>query len=60
MVRPSSRCFIAVAPAPSAANAAGSIPLEAGESFHLQLNAGDKIAVIQDTAAGFLYILPVA
>lgn len=60
MLRPSSRCFIAVGANPAAANAAGSVPLEAGESFHLQLASGDKVAVIQDTAAGFLYIMPVA
>lgn len=60
MLRPSVRCFVVVGQNPTAVNAAGAIPLEAGESFHLQLNASDKVAVIRDTADGFLYILPVA
>jgi hypothetical protein len=60
MLRPSGRCFVKVGANPTAANAAGSIPLEAGESFHLQLSPGDKVAAIRDTADSFLYILPVA
>jgi len=60
MLRPSARCFVAVGANPTAADAAGSIPLEAGESFHLQMTPGDKVAVIQSTGAGALYILPVA
>jgi hypothetical protein len=35
------------------------IPLEAGEKFHMQITPGDKIAVIQDAAGGFLNIVPV-
>lgn len=35
------------------------IPLEAGEKFHLQIESGQRIAHIQDTAAGKLHIVPV-
>ena len=44
----------------AAGNAAGSMPLEAGEKFHIALNAGDIVHAIQDTAAGALFILPAA
>ena len=60
MLIASARCFVKVGANPTAADAAGSIPLEAGERFHLQIATGDKIAAIQATAAGSLYILPVA
>lgn len=35
------------------------IPLEAGEKFHMQIDSGQRIAHIQDTAAGKLHIVPV-
>ncbi len=61
MLRPDVRCFVTVgAGNPVAANAAGSIPIEAGESFHLQVNPGDKVSVIRASGDGSLYILPVA
>lgn len=43
----------------TASNAAGSLPLLAGEKFTLQVPQGAKIAVIRMTADGFLFILPV-
>lgn len=66
MLRASVRCFVKVGANPTAADAAGAIPLEAGESFHLQMTDDDgvpapamKVAVIQASGAGSLYILPV-
>lgn len=35
------------------------IPLEAGEKFHLQLDSGQRISYIRDSADGFLHIVPV-
>lgn len=35
------------------------IPLEAGEKFHLQIESGQRIAHIRDTADGKLHIVPV-
>jgi hypothetical protein len=61
MVCPSTRCFIRTGETPPAATAAGAIPLEAGEKFHLQLGiTGRRISVIRDTTDGFLHIVPVA
>lgn len=58
LVHASTRCFIKVAANPTATT--DDIPLEAGEKFHLRITSGHKIAVLQDTAAGFLNIIPVA
>jgi hypothetical protein len=63
MLRPSVRCFITVAATAAeatAADAAGSIPLEAGESFHIQIPQGWFLSVIRATSDGWLYLLPVA
>ena len=38
----------------------GSMYLGAGETLHTYITPGDKIAAIQDSAAGVLYITPVA
>ena len=56
MLHASTRCFVKVGT--GATN--GDIPLEAGEKFHLQMATGGTIAVIRDTADGFLNIIPVA
>lgn len=44
----------------AAASTAGNIFMAAGEKFHLQVNPGFKVAAIQDSAAGALYVIPVA
>ena len=46
-------------PAPTAGSVSG-IPMKAGEKFHLQVKAGDRIAAIRAAADGFLLIVPVA
>ncbi len=38
---------------------ANTIPLEAGEKFHLLIEPGQFVAAIQASAAGVLYIVPV-
>lgn len=53
------RCFVLAGANPTAANTT-SIPLEPGEKFHMRITSGHKIAVIRDTADGFLNINPVA
>lgn len=57
LVHASTRCFIAVGANPAATT--DGIPLEAGEKFHLRLTSGHKVAVLRDTADGFLNIVPV-
>lgn len=53
------RCFVRLGDSTVTATAgAGSIPIENGEKFHLQLNGATHLAVIQDTAAGFLTVVP--
>ena len=42
----------------AAADTAGNLLLLAGEKYHLQVNPGDKLAAIQDSAAGSLHINP--
>lgn len=54
----STDCYITVAVAPTAAAAAGSIPLPANTIFHFQVPAGSKISAVRQTADGSLYILP--
>ncbi len=58
LVHASTRCFIAAGANPTAT--VNDIPLEVGEKFHLRLTSGHKIAVLQDTAGGYLNIVPVA
>lgn len=58
LLHASSRCFVLVGATPVATAVVG-IPLEAGEKFHLQIRNGEKIAVIRDTADGWLNIVPV-
>ncbi|MBV8973172.1 MAG: hypothetical protein JO290_12875 [Sphingomonadaceae bacterium] len=52
-------CWVRV-DAVASATAAASLPLEAGEKFHMQITPGDVIHVVQDSAAGTLIIVPVA
>lgn len=59
MLHATVRCFVIAGANPTAANTT-SIPLEPGEKFHMRITPGDKIAVIRDTADGFLSIIPVA
>jgi hypothetical protein len=40
-------------------DATSGIPMEAGEKFHLQIESGQRIATIRDSADGFLHIFPV-
>jgi hypothetical protein len=58
LVHASTRCFIAAGSNPTATT--NDIPLESGEKFHLRITSGHKIAVLQDTAGGFLNVIPVA
>ncbi|HEX8413394.1 MAG TPA: hypothetical protein VF637_05845 [Sphingomicrobium sp.] len=62
MLQADTDCFIKIGTGGGAvtADAATSIPLVAGEKFHLQASTGQFIAVIRKTADGFLYITPVA
>ena len=53
------KCYVKNGADPTAVANGDSIPLEAGEKFHMQLAFADKIAVIRDTADGFLHISPV-
>jgi hypothetical protein len=54
-------CFFTVGSDPlTAANAAGSLPLLAGEKFTLRITSGQKVAVIRNVSSGDLFILPVA
>lgn len=59
LVHASTRCFIKTGSGTPAATT-DDIPLEAGEKFHLRITSGHKVAVIRDTADGFLNIVPVA
>lgn len=62
LLHPSSRCFVIHGPAVVAGTPLATgvgIPLEAGEKFHLQIAPGDLVAVVRDTADGFLHIIPV-
>lgn len=52
--------YVTAAANPTAAASAGSIFLAGGTVIHLQITPGWKVAAIQSTAAGALYILPVA
>jgi hypothetical protein len=58
LVHANTRCFIAAGSNPTATT--NDIPLESGEKFHLRITSGHKIAVLQDTAGGFLNVIPVA
>lgn len=58
LIHANTRCFIAAGSNPTATT--NDIPLESGEKFHLRITSGHKIAVLQDTAGGFLNIIPVA
>jgi hypothetical protein len=58
MLHASTRCFVATGVNPTAT--ADSIPLEAGEKFHMRITSGHLIAVIRESADGFLNIVPVA
>lgn len=50
---------VAASGTPAVTNATG-IPLEDGEKFHMRITSGQRIAVIQDSAAGALNIAVVA
>lgn len=58
LLHASVKCYVATGVTPAATASGGGIPLEAGEKFHLQLNNGEKVSVIQDAAGGFLHIIP--
>lgn len=61
MLHASARCFFRVGDVTVVATVgAGSVPLEAGEKFHLRITSGEFISVIRDTADGNLTIMPVA
>jgi hypothetical protein len=54
----SSKCWFKVGENPTATAAAGSQPLPADTILPIGIRSGDKISVIQDTAAGSLSIMP--
>lgn len=60
MVHASTRCFIKSGASPTAVANGDSIPIEAGEKFHMRITSGHLIAAIRDTADGYLHITPVA
>lgn len=60
MVHASTRCFIKAGANPTAVADGDSIPIEAGEKFHMRITSGHKIAVIRDTTDGFVHITAVA
>lgn len=52
-------CYWSIGSAPSAAaNVATSLPLDDGETDYIYIPVAMKIAAIQQTAAGILYIVP--
>ena len=50
-------CYVVMGSDPTATTTTG-IPLIAGEKFHLRVNPGHKVAVIRDTADGYLFVVP--
>jgi hypothetical protein len=60
LLHASVKCFVKAGTDPTAVANGDSIPLEIGEKFHMRIAHGEKIAVIRDTADGFLHVVPVA
>lgn len=58
LLHASTRCFVAAGSNPTATT--NDIPLESGEKFHMRITSGHKIAVLQDSASGYLNVVPVA
>jgi hypothetical protein len=54
------KCWIKAGTNPTAAVAAGSFPVPADCWFPVGIRNGEKISVIQETAAGTLAIMPAA
>ncbi len=50
-------CYVVTGSNPTATTSTG-IPLVAGEKFHMRVTPGTRIAVIRDSADGFLFIVP--
>lgn len=60
MLHATADCYVLAGSAPDAAIDGTSIPLVAGEKFHMRITSGHKISVIGPVATGHLYIFPVA
>jgi hypothetical protein len=60
MVHATTACYIKNGSNPTAVNNGDSIPMVAGEKLWLRITTGDKIAVIRDSADGYIFISPVA
>jgi hypothetical protein len=60
LLHASTKCYVKAGSDPTAVADGDSIPLEAGEKFHMRITSGHKIAVIRDSADGYLHIVPVA
>jgi hypothetical protein len=50
-------CYVLAGSNPTVTTSTG-LPLIAGEKFHMRVSPGSKIAVIRDSADGFLFIVP--
>lgn len=59
LLHASVKCYVKDGANPTGVATGDSIPLEAGEKFHMQMTRGGKIAVIRDSADGYLHIFPV-
>ncbi len=59
LLHASVKCYVCSGPNETAIATGTSIPLEAGEKFHLRIRSGEEIAVIRDASDGFLHIIPV-
>lgn len=59
MLHATVRCFVKAGGGSPAATSTDSIPLEAGEKFHMRITSGHKIAVIRESTDGYLYVTPV-
>jgi hypothetical protein len=59
LLHANTRCFFAVGDVTVTASAGAGVPLESGEKFHLRITTGQFLYVVQDTAGGFISIVPV-
>ncbi len=58
LIHASAACYVATGANPVAAATTG-IPLNAGEKLLVRITSGDKVAAIQNAAAGVVNVVPV-